>query len=303
MEFRSPPINITLFSLTNPKLNSSYTTTNNHLTLTLSPSTSGRRWTPTPTDSSPPPVVFPHPQLKCESIETGPVYTQFGSKPEFSQSPGSAGEVYEAQWVPPNPVIRKREISGTAKMKKKKTKKFCVEEDEEEIEREMEILSGFIEARILAHQEQLQRRFTAAIDKMDKDRKEREDAWRAADVEAYRAHASARAREQALASAREAVIVSYLEKMTGQKMDLPPVIGPIPRPGSQARLGVWEDDVTPRHSFLYSDEGDVDCEKTRKNEMLEALLEFKERNAKPNQFNKMNDYDHKQDEEEDYDDA
>ncbi|KAF2304277.1 hypothetical protein GH714_029219 [Hevea brasiliensis] len=71
------------------------------------------------------------------------------------------------------------------------------------------------------HQEILHRNFLEVIERMDKERTKREEAWRCQEAEKYNREAVSRAHEQALASRREAQIVSYVEKITGQSIDLP----------------------------------------------------------------------------------
>ncbi|KAJ9168161.1 hypothetical protein P3X46_019720 [Hevea brasiliensis] len=75
--------------------------------------------------------------------------------------------------------------------------------------------------QVMDHQEILHRNFLEVIERMDKERTKREEAWRCQEAEKYNREAVSRAHEQALASRREAQIVSYVEKITGQSIDLP----------------------------------------------------------------------------------
>ncbi|EEF46131.1 trihelix transcription factor DF1 [Ricinus communis] len=75
--------------------------------------------------------------------------------------------------------------------------------------------------QVIDHQEMLHRKFLEVIDKMDKERTEREEAWRKQEAAKYNREAISRAHEQALASSREAQIVSCIEKITGHSIDLP----------------------------------------------------------------------------------
>lgn len=85
-------------------------------------------------------------------------------------------------------------------------------------------MTRFLESlvkQVMNHQESLHKRFLEVLERMDKERKEREEAWRREDAEKLNREAIARVHEQALASSREALIVSYMEKITGQTINLP----------------------------------------------------------------------------------
>lgn len=75
--------------------------------------------------------------------------------------------------------------------------------------------------QVIHHQEILHMKFLAVIERMDKERREREETWSRQEAAKYNREALARAHEQALASSREAQIVSYIEKITGQTVNLP----------------------------------------------------------------------------------
>lgn len=85
-------------------------------------------------------------------------------------------------------------------------------------------MTGFLESlvkQVMSHQESLHRRFLEVLQKMDGERKEREEAWRREEAEKLNREAIARVHEHAQASSREALIVSYMEKITGQSVNLP----------------------------------------------------------------------------------
>ncbi|PRQ28039.1 putative transcription factor MYB family [Rosa chinensis] len=75
--------------------------------------------------------------------------------------------------------------------------------------------------RVMDHQESLHHKYLALIEKMDRERREREAAWRLQEAEKHKRKAIAQLHEQALASKRESLIVSYIEKITGQKVNIP----------------------------------------------------------------------------------
>lgn len=77
--------------------------------------------------------------------------------------------------------------------------------------------------QVVDHQESLQRKFTEAMDRLNEERRAREEEWRSQEVAHFEREAAARAHEKAMARSREAMIVSYLEKITGQRINLPPL--------------------------------------------------------------------------------
>ncbi|KAL4303688.1 hypothetical protein GQ457_10G001710 [Hibiscus cannabinus] len=90
---------------------------------------------------------------------------------------------------------------------------------------ELSSIAVFFESlvkQVSDHQECLHRRFLEIIERMDQERSMKEELWRRQEAERRNREAVARAHEQALASSREALIVSYLEKITGETINLPP---------------------------------------------------------------------------------
>ncbi|XP_016435851.1 uncharacterized protein LOC107762050 [Nicotiana tabacum] len=73
--------------------------------------------------------------------------------------------------------------------------------------------------KLVNHQEDLQKRFMETIERLDQERKEREETWREQELAKLKKEAAVRAQERTLASNREAALVSYLEKLTGQKIN------------------------------------------------------------------------------------
>lgn len=77
--------------------------------------------------------------------------------------------------------------------------------------------------QVMHHQESLQKKFTEVMDRLNEERREREEAWRNEELAHFEREAAARAHDKALANTREAMIVSYLEKITGHRINLPPL--------------------------------------------------------------------------------
>ncbi|XP_039018564.1 trihelix transcription factor GT-2-like isoform X1 [Hibiscus syriacus] len=85
----------------------------------------------------------------------------------------------------------------------------------------MVVFFGSLVKQVTDHQECLHKRFLEVVERMDKERSVKEESWRREEIERRNREAIARAQEQALASSREALIVSYLEKITGESISLP----------------------------------------------------------------------------------
>ncbi|KAK6236679.1 hypothetical protein QUC31_020469 [Theobroma cacao] len=108
------------------------------------------------------------------------------------------------------------EEASIRKIEKKKRKRKMKEQ--------LSSMIGFFEClvkQVTDHQEGLHKRFLEVIERMDKERTGKEESWRRQEAEKRNREAFARAHEQALATSREALIVSYLEKITGQSVSLP----------------------------------------------------------------------------------
>jgi hypothetical protein len=85
-------------------------------------------------------------------------------------------------------------------------------------------VTGFHEnlvKQVMDHQEGLHKRVLEAIERLEKERTQREEAWRRQETAKYNREAIARANEEAKASTREALILSCMEKITGQSIKLP----------------------------------------------------------------------------------
>ena len=105
---------------------------------------------------------------------------------------------------------------GSTRRARKRTRKTKLEE-------EMGLMSEFFKRlvkRVISNQEVLQSKFLEVIERMEKARAKREEAWRLEESEIYEREAIAREHEQHLSSRRRSCIVSYIEKITGQSFNL-----------------------------------------------------------------------------------
>ncbi|KAJ3672656.1 hypothetical protein LUZ60_007377 [Juncus effusus] len=91
-------------------------------------------------------------------------------------------------------------------------------------QRRLSSLASFFERlvrQLVDHQEALHNRFLESMERREKERASREEAWRLQEAAKASREAAVRAQERALATAREAAIVSFLEKITGETINLP----------------------------------------------------------------------------------
>ncbi|KAL6006731.1 hypothetical protein ACLOJK_032224 [Asimina triloba] len=85
-------------------------------------------------------------------------------------------------------------------------------------------IANFFESlvkQLMNHQEGLHRKFLEVMEKKDQERTEREQAWRQQEAEKSNREANARTQERAISASREAAIISFLEKITGESVNLP----------------------------------------------------------------------------------
>lgn len=90
-------------------------------------------------------------------------------------------------------------------------------------------ITAFFESlvkQVMGHQEELHRKFLEAIERREQERLNREEAWKRQEMARLNRETELRAQEQALASSREAAIVAFLQKITGQNLNLPTSVPP-----------------------------------------------------------------------------
>ncbi|KAL0327448.1 UNVERIFIED_CONTAM: hypothetical protein Sangu_1822800 [Sesamum angustifolium] len=112
------------------------------------------------------------------------------------------------------------ELGASESMKNGKRKKRKGRGSEKVMMNPMaEFFEGLVK-QVMDHQENLEKKCAQLVERLDEERRERE-AWRSHEQARFEQEAEARARERASAASREAAIVSYLEKITGQRISLP----------------------------------------------------------------------------------
>ncbi|KAL2545944.1 uncharacterized protein Fot_15177 [Forsythia ovata] len=165
---------------------------------------------------------FQEPQMNCLERESRlygeleAIYKRIGTAGSNQTGSGSVR-------LPLNTHIPASEASigeeESMKMAKKRRKRKKMKD-------QLDSMANFLESlvkHIMEHQENLHQKFTEVIERSDQERREREEAWKKQELAKFEREAEARAREKAMATSREAAIVSYLEKITGQRINLPPL--------------------------------------------------------------------------------
>lgn len=107
--------------------------------------------------------------------------------------------------------------------------------------------------RVMEKQEMMQQRFLEMIDKREQERMIREEAWRRQEIVRLSRENELRSQERALSASRDRTLVAFLQKVTGQTVDLPdqfPVSQPIsPAPAQQ---------INPRPEEISKDNNETD---------------------------------------------
>ncbi|KAL6659954.1 hypothetical protein ACP70R_002076 [Stipagrostis hirtigluma subsp. patula] len=80
--------------------------------------------------------------------------------------------------------------------------------------------------QVMERQEEMQQRFIEAIERREQDRMIREEAWRRQEVARLAREQDALAQERAMAASRDAAVVSFIQRITGQTIPMPPVAAP-----------------------------------------------------------------------------
>ncbi|KAG8375756.1 hypothetical protein BUALT_Bualt10G0133400 [Buddleja alternifolia] len=114
------------------------------------------------------------------------------------------------------------EVRNATKKRKKKKKKKETTSYNQMISPMAEFIENLVK-QVIDHQENLHKKFAEVIERLDVERREREENWRNQELAHFEQEAAERAHERHLAESREATIVSYLEKITGQKINLPSI--------------------------------------------------------------------------------
>ncbi|KAF0895405.1 hypothetical protein E2562_012422 [Oryza meyeriana var. granulata] len=76
--------------------------------------------------------------------------------------------------------------------------------------------------RLMEHQESLHRQFLDTMERRERERAARDEAWRRQEADKFAREAAASAQDRASAAARESAIIAYLEKISGETITLPP---------------------------------------------------------------------------------
>ncbi|TXG50163.1 hypothetical protein EZV62_022687 [Acer yangbiense] len=84
--------------------------------------------------------------------------------------------------------------------------------------------------QVMQKQEAMQQRFLEVIEKREQDRMIREEAWKIQEMGRLAREHELMAQERAISASRDAAIISFLQKVTGQNIQLPTAAPPPPPP-------------------------------------------------------------------------
>ena len=132
------------------------------------------------------------------------------------QNVGANGAANNVTWVDHGSENSIGEEASLRKSQKRKRKR--------KLKEKLSYMAGFFEntvKKVMDHQEMLHRKFLEVIERMDRERTDREETWRQQEAEKHNREAISRAHERASTSSREAQIFSYIERITGQSINLP----------------------------------------------------------------------------------
>lgn len=100
---------------------------------------------------------------------------------------------------------------------------------------------------VLQKQEDLQNQFLEAIEKCEKDRIAREEAWKVQEMARIKREQEFMAQERAIAAAKDAAVLAFLQKITQQtpSLNVPDILSPLFEKPSDKQENVLE-----KHSYL-----------------------------------------------------
>ncbi|KAM3297298.1 hypothetical protein ACQJBY_039257 [Aegilops geniculata] len=153
--------------------------------------------------------------------------------PQANTSETSAGEDAPAvlQPQPPPPPLAS---VGEARRKRKRRR----QEQQQQLTASASFFEQLVQ-RLIEHQEGLHRQFLDAMERRERERAARDEAWRRQEADKFAREAAARAQDRASAAARETAIIAYLEKLSGETITLPP-----PPPAANPAAPTSADDAT-----------------------------------------------------------
>ncbi|KHG05349.1 Trihelix transcription factor GTL1 -like protein [Gossypium arboreum] len=151
-----------------------------------------------------------------------PPATPFGIS--FSSNSSSSSQGFEDEdeiWREPS-----TDMGGTSR-KRKRQSSSREGGSSSSRKRMMEFFEGLMK-QVMQKQEALQQTFLESIEKREQDRMIREEAWKRQEMARLAREHELIAQERAIASSRDAAIISFLQKITGQTIQLPTTVSTIP---------------------------------------------------------------------------
>ncbi|XP_038996268.1 trihelix transcription factor GTL1-like isoform X2 [Hibiscus syriacus] len=110
-------------------------------------------------------------------------------------------------------------MAGTSRKRKRSSSRG----DDSTTKRMMEFFEGLMK-QVMQKQEAMQQRFLEAVEKREQDRTIREEAWKGQEMARLSREHELMAQERAISASRDAAIISLLQKITGQTIQLPTTV-------------------------------------------------------------------------------
>ncbi|KAI4367990.1 hypothetical protein MLD38_016608 [Melastoma candidum] len=172
----------------------------------------------------PPTVSHVFPGVAVAGAMVPPDSSPFGlmfSSSSSSLSPGSGDDEDDEDDVEGEP-----STTGSSRKRKRAAEMSPASEGRRMM---MEYFEGLMK-RVMQKQEEMQKRLLEAIEKREQDRLAREEAWRRQEMYRIAREHERMAQERAVTASRDAAIISFLQKITGQTIQLPTMatVTPIP---------------------------------------------------------------------------
>ncbi|KAG6411557.1 hypothetical protein SASPL_129640 [Salvia splendens] len=137
--------------------------------------------------------------------------------------------------APPPPALFSLTFSSDSSSDDEETETGKRKRSGDSDERMMEFFEGVLR-QVMQKQEAMQQRFLVAIEKREQDRMIRDEAWKRQGMARVAREHEIAAQERAITASRDAAIVDFLEKITGQTIQLPAAPVPPPLPPQPATV-------------------------------------------------------------------
>ncbi|KAK9275512.1 hypothetical protein L1049_022779 [Liquidambar formosana] len=181
------------------------------------------------TPSQAPPMFIPDLSVGTAPAMPGSTTAQIGisfSSNSSSSSSSGSSEEDEEEGEEGDEDELEGEPSNTHSSRGRKRKRKSSKGAHSSSRRMMEFFESLMK-QVMQKQEVMQQRFLETIEKREQDRMIREEAWKRQEMTRLAREHDLMAQDRAISASRDAAIISFLQKITGQTIQLPPSV-PIP---------------------------------------------------------------------------